>query len=424
MRQQLRFLHVADLHLGAPFRGLRALSEEWAERLTRAIPEAFDRAIDAALRENVDFVVIAGDVFDTNKPSYAHFTQFFQGLERLSAAGIPVYLCTGNHDPYVSWKSSFFALPENVTMFAADAPSFALYERGGQPLCVLGGRGYPFKVWSADDDISAGLTRAAAEEVLGPRASEAPFGVGVLHTGLHLDTAKAPTDPTALRRAGFDYWALGHIHKHWADDAQNPRLVFSGCIQGRDIRETKRRGVTLVTLTEGMPNRIEFIPTASVVWQQLEVDVSSCAGLPDAISLILRELFRVNGAALCEEMISRVTLVGATELHEDLARPGVLEDMRQILNGQCEFFFCDAILDCTTMPLDRDVLLREGMFPAAFLRSSERLRADRAAINRLLQDELFRRDVDPMSIPTRKLDDLAQEAESLVLDLLLRGDAR
>ncbi len=64
MARQLTFIHAADLHIGAPFRGLRALSPEWADRLCEAIPEAYDRLIDAAVSRAVDFVVIAGDVFD------------------------------------------------------------------------------------------------------------------------------------------------------------------------------------------------------------------------------------------------------------------------------------------------------------------------------------------------------------------------
>ena len=64
----------------------------------------------------------------------------------------------------------------------------------------------------------------------------APFCVGVIHTGLDLDPNKAPVSPAKLLRAGFDYWALGHVHKRLIYTEDNPRLAFSGCIQGRDIK--------------------------------------------------------------------------------------------------------------------------------------------------------------------------------------------
>ena len=71
MAAQLRFIHAADLHIGAPFRGLRELSPAWAERLVEAIPQAYDRLVDAALEHQVDFVVFAGDIFDPTSPCTA-----------------------------------------------------------------------------------------------------------------------------------------------------------------------------------------------------------------------------------------------------------------------------------------------------------------------------------------------------------------
>ena len=206
MARECTFLHAADLHLGAPFRGLRALSEEWADRLKRAIPTAYDNVIDAAIRNQVDFVIIAGDVFDTGRASFADYRHFIKGLERLKSEGIPVYLCTGNHDPYQTWAQNLIDLPDNAYMFSADRASYALFEKDGDPLCVLAGRSYRTHVWSADVSIAECVTRADAEDALGPRAEEAPFGVGVLHTGLHLDPIKSPADPADLLLAGLDYW--------------------------------------------------------------------------------------------------------------------------------------------------------------------------------------------------------------------------
>ena len=240
MRKRITFIHAADLHLGAPFRGLRALSETWANRLLTAIPEAYDRVVDAALARKVDFVVIAGDIFDSARASYGDYLHFFEGLRRLDKAGIPVYLCTGNHDPFTSWSRDFFAFPPNTLMLPADKPGFAAYRRDGETLALIGGRGYYNQTWPSDEDIAAGLTRAAAEQALAdavPDVAHAPFAVGVLHTGLDLDPVKAPTSPAALLRSGMDYWALGHIHMKYAHPSfDDPRLVFSGCIQGRDIK--------------------------------------------------------------------------------------------------------------------------------------------------------------------------------------------
>lgn len=420
MAEQLRFIHAADLHIGAPFRGLRELSPAWAERLVEAIPQAYDRMVDAALERQVDFVVLAGDIFDNARASYGDYLRFFRGLQRLSDAGIASYLCTGNHDPLASWQQDFFALPERAYMFSADHADFVLHRRDGEPLCVLGGRGYPHKVWAHDQDIAEGITRAAAEEALGPAAQVAPFGVGVLHTGLHFDPHKAPVEAAELLRAGFDYWALGHIHKRYVDSEDDPRVAFSGCIQGRDINETGPRGVSLVTLTEGRPNAVELIPTASVTWQQISVDVSDCGTLAAVSDKVMREQFSVNGKARCEEMISRVTLRGATALHEALGQPGVLDDLRASLNDAYADFFIDALVDRTVPPLDKAALKAEGLFPAVLMGVADAQRQAPSDQETVLQDAFMQAKIAPPSFAPGAVEGLIDQAEDLVLDLLVR----
>lgn len=422
MADSLTFLHAADLHIGAPFRGLRALSEEWARRLTEAIPAAWDRVVELAVTRHVDFVVVSGDVFDSVRASYRDYLRFFEGLNRLDAEGIPSYLCTGNHDPLSLWQQDFFALPPSATMLAADRPDFALFEKEDRPLAIIGGRGYPNKVWSPNENIAEGITRAAAIRALGPRAAEAPYAVGVLHTGLTLDPVKAPSNPMELLRAGFDYWALGHIHKRWVNDERAPRIAFSGCIQGRDVRETGPRGVNLVTLSPGRPPEVTFVPTASVVWEAVKVDASDCANIPALVAKTMRELFAVNGDASCEMMVSRITFVGATPLHEVLARPGVLEEVRASLNDSYSEFFCDGLIDATTAPVDEAALRAEGLFPAVFLRTADSFADDLSGQIDYLQEEYLARNV-PLTaaLSEKKARHLAEEATRLVLDLLLQG---
>ena len=423
MTESLTFIHAADIHIGAPFRGLRALSDDWGQRLYDAIPRAWDRVVDAAIDRQVDFVVVAGDIFDSVRASYRDYHRFFKGLWRLDEKGIPSYLCTGNHDPLSLWQQDFFALPPSATMLAADRPDFTLYERNGQPMAIIAGRGYPNKVWSPHENIAEGITRAAALEFLGPAAVSAPFAVGVLHTGLNLDPVKAPTDPRALRRAGLDYWALGHIHRRTIDDEADPRVVFSGCIQGRDIRETGSRGVYEVHLVEGAAPQLTFIPTASVVWEQLEIDVSDCANIPALVDQVMRDQFAANGDDACEMMVSRITLVGATPLHEVLSRPGVLEEVRTTLNESYSEFYCDALIDRTRLPLDEEALRHEGMFPAVFLRVADGAQSDPARQIDYVQEEFLERNL-PMlsSLSEKRVKRLTEEAAALVMDLLVQGD--
>ncbi len=133
MAEKLTFLHAADLHLGAPFRGLRGLSPQWADRLAEAIGQAYNQVIDLAVERAVDFVIIAGDIFDQARASYADYARFFEGCRRLDAVGIPLYLCTGNHDPYTAWRRDYGELPASSYLFSPEKPDFTLYRRAGRP---------------------------------------------------------------------------------------------------------------------------------------------------------------------------------------------------------------------------------------------------------------------------------------------------
>lgn len=428
MSDQVTFIHAADLHLGAPFRGLKALSEKWATRLLSALSEAYDKVVDAAIARDVDFVVIAGDIFDGARPSYGDFLHFFKGLQRLEEAGIPVYLVTGNHDPYTSWSQDFLLLPSNTVMLPGDRPGFELYKRDGKPLCVIAGRGYYNQAWSVDECIASGVTREAANKALGaqyPGVSSAPFSVGILHTGLNLDMLKAPVSPQILMRSGIDYWALGHIHMRYAAPSfDNPHMVFSGCVQGRDIKETGERGIYQVTLTKGAPNKVEFIPTARVVWQKLAVDVTTCSSLPEVADKVMSALFLENGKSRCEEMVARVTLTGSSELHSVLSRDDVREDLLKHLNDSYVSFYCDALIDATVAPRSKKALKKEALFPAVFLQTSEAYRKDPRAELTYIQEEFLAKNLTLSSESVKSLEQLSLDAENLVLDLLSQEDDR
>ena len=369
MGNKLTFIHSGDLHLGAPFRGLRALSSAWANRLARAIPEAYDCVIKACEDNHVDFLLLAGDVFDTDKPSYAHLRHFIRGLERLRVADIPVYIIAGNHDPYANWHDILPLLPPNVRLLSSDAPEFVLYRASdGTPLCLLAARG--FSNQADKGSIADGMTRAAARRAIGV---DAPFAVGMLHSGLWMDPFKSPVSEKTLLAADMDYWALGHIHKPYITPETNPRIAFCGCIQGLDIKETGARGCYKVTLEEGVPNRLEFIPTAQVEWEQLRIDVSTCTGIEDIRTACLRAMFDANAKAQCEEMMVRITLSGATPLYDVLACSETMEEMRADLNESNPTFFCDALVNATTAPLDKEALAAGGLFPAVLLRCARDL---------------------------------------------------
>lgn len=416
MTESVRFIHVADLHLGAPVRGVCHAGPEWAARLQRAIPEAFERVVDVALEREADFMVVAGDVFDTSRPSYRDYLRFFEGLRRLDEAGIPVYLVAGNHDPFTLWGRGVELLPKSARMLGVGGPEFALFERDGEPLCLIGGRSYYNQTWPADESIAEGISRAAAEEAFGPRAARAPLSVGVIHTGLDLDLSKAPVDQGELLSSGIDYWACGHLHRFTVrPSAGDPRIVFPGCVQARDVRETGERGCCLVELGSASPS-VEFIPTSSVVFQQIEVDVGACQTLADVVRLVQAELFRENGKVHCDEMVVRVALVGETALHEFLVRGEVTEDLRNHINNAYPSFLCDVITDLTR-PADEGAL-PTGTFHEVVGDIADEERGREDVLVNYVQSELVKRGIAVPASLARQVGAFNDRAERIVLDLL------
>ncbi len=413
--RSVTFIHAADLHLGAPFKGLRAVSAQWADTMLAAIPAAYNRIIDIAIDHQVDFVLIAGDIFDDTRPSYSDFSLFVSGMERLNEAGIPVYFINGNHDPYTSWNNDFAVLPANTHLLGVDGPEFACFERDGQPLALIGGRSYFNQAWPAGVDVSEGISRETAMSHLG---KQAPFMIGLLHTGLDIDPTRSPARTADLLARDVDYWACGHIHQGRLLPSQaDPKIAFAGSPQGRGTWETGRHGVLEVTLAEGAPNKAQFIPTAQVEWQRLWLDVSQYGTVAEVQREIVASQFSANAASSCQRMVFRIILEGRSSLHSALT-PQVLGDLRIAINDSYPFFFIDAITNETAALIDKDALRKEGLFPAVFLDAISSFAQNKPHSVSVVESEYTARNLPLPKGLESGMDAACEQAETLVLDLL------
>ena len=413
--RSVTFIHAADLHLGAPFKGLRAVSAQWADTMLAAIPAAYNRIIDIAIDHQVDFVLIAGDIFDDTRPSYSDFSLFVSGMERLNEVGIPVYFINGNHDPYTSWNNDFAVLPANTHLLGVDGPEFACFERDGQPLALIGGRSYFNQAWPAGVDVSEGISRETAMSHLG---KQAPFMIGLLHTGLDIDPTRSPARTADLLARDVDYWACGHIHQGRLLPSQaDPKIAFAGSPQGRGTWETGRHGVLEVTLAEGAPNKAQFIPTAQVEWQRLWLDVSQCGTVAEVQREIVASQFSANAASSCQRMVFRIILEGRSSLHSALT-PQVLGDLRIAINDSYPFFFIDAITNETAALIDKDALRKEGLFPAVFLDAISSFAQNKPHSVSVVESEYTARNLPLPKGLESGMDAACEQAETLVLDLL------
>lgn len=345
----VRFIHAADLHLGKVFSGLSTLDRR--AELVDAVSDTFGALIELTLDERVDFLILAGDTFDTLSVPYATHRRFVAGLERLDEAGIATYIVTGNHDPLISWGKRVDALPASVRIFSTDAVERIVHERDGEAVAALYGRSYLMQ--SQPENLAVGYRRDAGDA----------FAIGVLHTSVTDADAYAPCAPEDLRRAGMDYWALGHIHKQ-GRVLESPLAIQSGSVQGLNVNERSAHGAYLVERSESGAIEATFIPLARVAWAHLDVDISDAQTLDDIRAAIVRagvEAIQVERRPVG----GRVFLTGRSDMHAELS-PAVLDaltaDVNRELSEPGAWLALDSIVDRSSLPIDLEALAAPGTF--------------------------------------------------------------
>ncbi|HMY99719.1 MAG TPA: DNA repair exonuclease [Burkholderiaceae bacterium] len=304
----MRFIHTADIHLDSPLRGLSAYPDAPAEQLRGATREAFRQLITLAIEESVDFVVIAGDLYDGDWPDFNTGLFFCAEMGRLQRAGIPAFVLFGNHDAE-SHMTRSLRVPENVHCFSASGCEIHRIEA---LKVALHGRSFKKR------DTSENLLASYGAPLRGW------VNIGVLHTALegHADHANyAPCTLEELHAKGYDYWALGHVHEHrvWTGGST---ICFPGNLQGRSIREPGRRGAVMVTIDGDGPAQVERLFIDVLRWEHLELDVSACADLNAVGRAAGQGLARLLDDDAQVPRAVRVTLQGPCAAHGELYQRG------------------------------------------------------------------------------------------------------
>lgn len=295
------FIHAADLHLGSPFIGIASNDEELAKRLATASREAFEALVQFAIQQEVAFVVIAGDVYDVDwrDMTIGHF--FNREMSRLHRADIPVFLVKGNHDAE-SVITKNVRLPPNVKIFPTEK---AGTEEIPALRVAIHGRSFANRAVTENLALSYPLAKAGW------------LNIGVLHTsctGRPDHENYAPCSVNELLQRQYDYWALGHVHTFEQLHA-TPPIVFSGNLQGRNIRETGPKGAVLVTIDGGHIESVQHIAFDRVRWAALAIDVTDLANEAEVLKAfgdaLQAEIDRAPGIFL----IYRATFYGVSHLH-------------------------------------------------------------------------------------------------------------
>jgi DNA repair protein SbcD/Mre11 len=305
-----RFIHAADLHLDSPLRGLESDPSAPAELIRGATRRALGRLVDLAIDEKVDFVLIAGDVYDGDWLDFGTGLFFAAQMRRLTQAEIPVFVIRGNHDAANRMTRSL-RLPQNVTIFDHAKAHTHTIEKLGVAI-----HGQSFSDPKEPNDLSRYY----------PPPDKNLFNIGLLHTcaeGYAAHARYAPCDVARLKTHGYDYWALGHIHER-LELSTDPWIVFPGNLQGRHIGETGPKGATLVTVSNGRAT-VEHRTLDVLRWTHIEVPLDGAADEAEAMTRIQSQLETALQQAGQLPLAARITLTGTTQAHAALSGDGLRE---------------------------------------------------------------------------------------------------
>jgi DNA repair protein SbcD/Mre11 len=392
----VRFVHCADLHLDTPFRGLAHIAPDVAEALNNATFRAYDNVIDLAIEEQVDCVIVAGDVYDSFDRSLRAQFRFRDGLQRLSDNGIAAFVAFGNHDPLREWtKSVNLEWPALTHVFGSRRVDNCPLTRGGEVVASL--HGISFGKPAITEDLAAQF--------------EAPHNgvpsIAVLHANVGGDTGHdnyAPTTVAELAEKGFDYWALGHVHAHRILRENAPAIVYPGCSQSRQPNETGAKGCCLVTLSDGHAPAVRFVPIDVVRFHQSAVDVSACDSIDAVRRAVVEHCDTAQATAEDRSLVVRLSLTGRTSVSRELRRGGNLADLtqnlREALLPRIPWILLERLIVDTRGAYDIETLATQQDFSGDIVREYTSLLSEDSPLLEQVKDDI---EVDLRTSPAWKL---------------------
>ncbi|WP_078548968.1 metallophosphoesterase family protein [Litchfieldia alkalitelluris] len=404
--KSVTFLHIADLHLDSPFIGLKTLPEKIYKRVRESTFLSFSRLVSLAIRERVDFVVIAGDIFDQENRSIRAQSRFRKEMQRLESSGIEVYLIHGNHD-HLGGDWYDIKWPSNVHVFSSNGVEMLSYMKSENCKVNLYGFSYPKRA------VHENMTNQYS------RTIDGDFHIGILHGSIEGDENHnhyAPFRLEELRSKGFDYWALGHIHKRQVLST-SPMVVYPGNIQGRHRKESDEKGGYIVQLTDAGA-KITFHHTAEISWDELTINIEELhelAELMDKISLACNEV-RKNAIGV----FLSIKLIGHGPLHPILQNKETLDDLLQaMMEGEDEqehFVYITTVSFKHYKSKSREDLDKEVAFIKDLSSLVETYENFNKATKSLYHHPNARRYLEPLTLDEQN--EIIAEAEQLLLNAI------
>jgi DNA repair exonuclease SbcCD nuclease subunit len=385
-----RFLHAADLHLDSRFAGLAHISPAIRSYLRESTFAALGRLVRVAIQENVDFIVISGDVYDVSDASLQGQLRFQEAIKELGQHRIQVFLIHGNHDPLDGLRLTT-EMPKHVTVFGGEKPDHATaYRRkDSQEVAIVSGISYPTA--KVTDNTAVTFSRKPGSRL---------YHIAMLHGNVDGDLLHETYSPCSRRdliERGFDYWALGHIHKRSVLH-EKPVIVYPGNIQGRSIKETGAKGCYVVDVDEAGSTTLQFHELDYVRWQVRDLSIEGLSNEAEWIQRVEQVIDDIRGELPELMSVVRLRLVGRGDVHKVLAEKGAAEDLlaelqrREAVRAEREEYkglvWVEGFAVESGLAIDRERLLEEDSFLGEMLRITERTEHSTEALEELINSAL------------------------------------
>ncbi|MBQ8173991.1 MAG: DNA repair exonuclease [Clostridia bacterium] len=364
-KRPIRILHTGDIHLDSPFSRLRPEKSEARRREMRA---TFSRMMALIREREVDIVLIAGDLFDSE--FVTSVTAALLAKEMEACGSCRFFISPGNHDPYVG--GGLYALgrlPKNVTVFSSEELTAVPV-----PACNTNVYGWAFTSARYEGMPLSGK-RAKKDGSLTLVCGHADIGVPLTKY------ADVPISDIAAFGAHYAAFAHRHIPTPVTDAGNGALYAYCGCMEGRSFDEPGIGGAYLVTaIPDGEDWRIETerAPLAQSRYEVLSLDLT---GVDTAAEIARRIRAAVEENGYGEDTFLRVIFTGATP--PDFAVPAAAD-------GSALGLYELELVDHTTPTFDaafleKDMTVRGELYRSLLPRLTEGSPEERAAAARALR---------------------------------------
>lgn len=342
----MKIIHCADLHLDARMTSI--LPSEQARLRKRELVQSFLKMIEYAKNNDVESIIIAGDMFDTN--NILVMTRNLVWGAILDNPSIDFYYLSGNHD-IDNFLSGAEAIPDNLHLFNETWTKYILNETRAGNVVLYG----------------AELTKDNTNELcLSLQPNSADFNIVTLHgqvVGANVKDKAELINIKALKGKSIDYIALGHVHSFKEEEVDGRcTYCYPGCLEGRGFDECGEHGFVLLDIDENSNTYTRtFITNAQRMLFEEEVDVTDVSGTHE-VTDILRNF--LDNVSIDSKHLVKIVLTGAIDVKTEINTDMIVETLGD------RFFFLK-IKDETKLKLDTESFVNDASLRGEFIRTVE-----------------------------------------------------